>query len=93
MIPCSFTGVGSLPFRSKEKALSHVFSRYPIPFLPQLPKVSPKEGLVFQGYVNSILTASIMICAVIIILDSFRIWYKSVFVEKKEILVKEAVPD
>lgn len=55
--------------------------------------MTQRQGLVFQGYVNSILTAAIMICAVIIIFDSFRSWYKSVFVERKEILVKEVVPD
>jgi carbon starvation protein len=55
--------------------------------------MTQKEGLVFQGYVNSILTAAIMTCAAIIILDSFRSWYKSVFIEKKEILVKEVVSD
>jgi carbon starvation protein len=55
--------------------------------------MTQKQGLVFQGYVNSILTAAIMTCAAIIILDSFRTWYRSVFVEKKEILVKEVVPD
>ncbi len=57
--------------------------------------MTQKEGLVFQGYVNSILTASIMICAVVIILDSFRSWYKSVFVEKKEVSISkgEVVPD
>lgn len=55
--------------------------------------MTQKEGLVFQGYVNSILTGAIMICAVIIVVDSIRSWYKSVFVEKKEILVKEVVPD
>jgi carbon starvation protein len=55
--------------------------------------MTQKQGLVFQGYVNSILTAAIMACAAIIILDSFRTWYKSVFIEKKEILVKEVVSD
>ncbi|MER3445343.1 MAG: carbon starvation protein A [Candidatus Dadabacteria bacterium] len=55
--------------------------------------MTQKEGFVFQGYINSILTAAIMICAVIIILDSFRNWYRSVFMEKKEILVKEVVSD
>ena len=55
--------------------------------------MTQKQGLALQGYVNSILTAVIMICAVIIILDSFRSWYRSVFIEKKEILVKEVVPD
>jgi carbon starvation protein len=58
--------------------------------------MTQRQGLVFQGYVNSILTASIMICAVIIILDSFRIWYRSVFVEKKEVSIlkqKEVASD
>ncbi len=55
--------------------------------------MTQKEGLVFQVYVNSILTAAIMTCAAIIILDSFRTWYRSVFMEKKEILVKEVVSD
>lgn len=55
--------------------------------------MTQKQGLVFQGYINSILTAAIMICAVIIILDSFRTWYRSVFIEKKEILVKEVMSD
>ncbi|HSE83634.1 MAG TPA: carbon starvation CstA family protein, partial [Thermodesulfobacteriota bacterium] len=53
-----------------------------------------KEGFVVQGYVNSTLTAVIMICAVIILIDSFRIWYKAVFAEKKEIRIsKEVISD
>jgi carbon starvation protein len=60
-------------------------------FLP----LAKKEGFAAQGYVNSILTAVIMICAVMILLDSFRAWYKTVFVEKKEIRIskEEVVSD
>jgi carbon starvation protein len=58
--------------------------------------MTQKEGFVIQGYVNSLLTASIMICAVIILMDSFRAWYKAVFVEKiheLSIPKREVVPD
>jgi carbon starvation protein len=61
-------------------------------FLP----MTKKEGLAVQGYINSTLTAIIMICAVIILIDSFRAWYKAVFVEKiQEVRIPKAevVPD
>jgi carbon starvation protein len=61
-------------------------------FLP----MTKKEGLAVQGYINSTLTAIIMICAVIILIDSFRAWYKAVFVEKiQEVRIPkgEVVPD
>lgn len=52
-------------------------------FLP----LTRKEGHALQGYVNTLLTALIMVCAVIILLDSFRCWYRMVFVEKRGIEV------
>lgn len=33
------TGIGSLPFRTVDSALQHVFTHYDIPFLPQLPRL------------------------------------------------------
>jgi carbon starvation protein len=47
--------------------------------------LAKKEGFAIQGYVNSFLTVVMMISAVIILLDSFRRWYKAFFVEKKEV--------
>ncbi|MGH7800211.1 MAG: carbon starvation CstA family protein [Thermodesulfobacteriota bacterium] len=60
-------------------------------FLP----LAKREGFAIQGYVNSLLTAVMMICAVIILIDSFRTWYKVVFVEKKEVRIskEEVVSD
>ncbi len=52
-------------------------------FLP----LTKKEGFALQGYVNTLLTALIMVCAVTILLDSFRYWYRMVFVEKRDIEV------
>jgi carbon starvation protein len=55
-------------------------------FLP----LAKKEGFAVQGYINSILTVAIMLCAVIIVIDSFRRWYKALFIEKKEVgILKE----
>ena len=60
-------------------------------FLP----LAKRDGFAIQGYVNSLLTAVMMICAVIILIDSFRTWYKVVFVEKKEVRIskEEAVSE
>jgi len=52
-------------------------------FLP----LTKKEGFALQGYINTLLTALIMVCAVIILLDSFRCWYRMIFVEKRGIEV------
>ena len=46
--PCSTTGIGSLPYATVEEALTHVFSHYEIPFLPQLPNVSKREQMIAQ---------------------------------------------
>lgn len=54
-------------------------------FLP----LAKRDGFAIQGYVNSLLTAVMMICAVIILIDSFRTWYKVVFVEKKEVRISK----
>lgn len=48
MISCATTGVGSLPFKTAEEAVAHVFSNYDIPFLPQLPRKSSREMMVVQ---------------------------------------------
>ncbi len=48
MQPCSYTGVGSLPFVSVSQALAHVFAHYEIPFLPQLPKQHLHEQMLYQ---------------------------------------------
>jgi carbon starvation protein len=54
-----------------------------------------KEGFAVQGYVNIIFTTVIMLCAIIIIADSIRVWIKMVPSERKEerISEKEAVGD
>lgn len=44
-----------------------------------------------QGYVNSILTAIMMVCAVIIIVESFRRWYR-VLVKKQYSVAGNLVP-
>jgi len=44
-----------------------------------------------QGYVNSILTAVIMVCAVIIIVEAFRRWYR-VLVQKQYSVAGQVVP-
>ncbi|MEP0821465.1 MAG: carbon starvation protein A [Ignavibacterium sp.] len=41
-------------------------------FLP----LTAKEGTAMQGYVNSILTLIIMICAVAVLTEAFRRWYR-----------------
>jgi carbon starvation protein len=41
-------------------------------FLP----LTANPGSALQGYVNSIMTAVMMICAVIILIESFRRWYR-----------------
>jgi carbon starvation protein len=60
-------------------------------FLP----LTRKEGSAVQGYVNIVFTAVMMICAVIIIIDSIRVWTKAVPAEKKEAALskKEAAHD
>ncbi|MBI3019238.1 MAG: hypothetical protein HYY61_05035 [Deltaproteobacteria bacterium] len=47
-VPCSTTGVGSLPFTSVSQAIEHVFAHYEIPFLPQLPKRHLHEQMLYQ---------------------------------------------
>lgn len=47
-LSCSYTGVGSLPFRKPQEAVSYVFDHYAIPFLPQLPKRSFQEQMLYQ---------------------------------------------
>lgn len=43
------TGVGSLPHKDADAALDLIFKYLPqIPFWPQLPKISPREGMVAQ---------------------------------------------
>jgi len=42
-----------------------------------------KEGFALQGYVNIIFTAVIMLSAIIIIIDSIRVWIKASPAEKK----------
>ncbi len=44
----SFTGIGSLPFRSIDEAVSYVFSSYEIPFVPQLPGFYLEEQMIYQ---------------------------------------------
>ena len=43
-----------------------------------------------QGYVNSILTVVIMICAVVILIESFKRWYK-VLVKKQTFVAEEMI--
>jgi hypothetical protein len=38
------TGVGSLPFEDPEKAIEHVFTKYTLPFLPELPRMIGKKS-------------------------------------------------
>ncbi len=54
-----------------------------------------KEGFEVQGYVNIIFTAVIMLCAIIIIIDSIRVWTKALPAVKKEgqLPQKEAAHD
>ena len=49
-------------------------------FLP----MTQKEGFVHQGYVNIAFTAVMMLCAIIIIIDSIRVWIKKLYVEKRQ---------
>ncbi len=42
------SGVGSLPHPNIDSALKHVF-KYDIPYLPQLPRISPEESMIFQA--------------------------------------------
>jgi carbon starvation protein len=60
-------------------------------FLP----LTRKEGFAVQGYVNIVFTAVIMICAVVILIDSIRVWTKALPAEKKEgtLSQKEAAHD
>jgi carbon starvation protein len=60
-------------------------------FLP----LTEKEGGAVQGYVNSVLTAIIMVCAVLILADSLRRWYRVLSSEKRGIPVtgEEMVSD
>ncbi len=51
MIPFSYTGIGSVPFRSFEESLPSLelfFNEGGIPFWPQLPKRSPLENMYAQ---------------------------------------------
>jgi carbon starvation protein len=54
-----------------------------------------KEGSALQGYVNTGFTVVIMICALIILIDSLREWIKVLPAERKEqpISHKEAARD
>lgn len=46
---CSYTGIGSLPFRDAKTALQTVLENFPeIPFWPQLPKKDVREEMYFQ---------------------------------------------
>lgn len=49
-------------------------------FLP----MTQKEGFVHQGYVNIAFTAVMMLCAIIIIIDSVRVWIQKLYVEKRQ---------
>jgi len=49
-------------------------------FLP----MTQKEGFVHQGYVNIAFTAVMMLCAIIIIIDSVRVWIKKLYIEKRQ---------
>jgi len=57
--------------------------------------LTKKEGSAVQGYVNITFTAVMMICAVIIIIDSIRVWTKTLPAENKEAALskKEAARD
>jgi carbon starvation protein CstA len=60
-------------------------------FLP----MTKKEGFVHQGYVNIAFTAVMMLCAIIIIIDSIRVWIKKLYIEKDQgkLADEEAVGD
>ncbi len=49
-------------------------------FLP----MTQKEGFVHQGYVNIAFTVVMMLCAIIIIIDSVRVWIQKLYVEKRQ---------
>lgn len=49
-------------------------------FLP----MTQREGFVHQGYVNIAFTAVMMLCAIIIIIDSVRVWIKKLYIEKRQ---------
>jgi len=53
-------------------------------FLP----LAQKPGFAFQGYLDALLTAIMMVCVAVIFLDALPRWYRTIFVEK----VKELVP-
>jgi carbon starvation protein len=55
-------------------------------FLP----LTQNSQTALQGYINSILTAIIMICAVIVLVEAFRKWYK-VLVKKEYCIAGEIV--
>jgi len=46
--PFSTTGIGSLPHRSAKDAVTLVLDTFDIPFWPQLPRLSPMEGMIAQ---------------------------------------------
>ena len=60
-------------------------------FLP----MAQKEGMVHQAYVNIAFTVVMMLCAIIIIIDSIRVWIKTLYFEKDRTPLgdKEAVRD
>lgn len=47
-IDCKSTGIGSLPLKDADKALSIIFDRIDIPFWPQLPKRDFREQMIPQ---------------------------------------------
>lgn len=55
-------------------------------FLP----LTKNSQTALQGYINSILTAIIMVCAVIVLVEAFRKWYK-VLVKKEYCIAGEIV--
>ncbi|HET7289890.1 MAG TPA: carbon starvation protein A [Thermodesulfobacteriota bacterium] len=57
--------------------------------------LTQKAGFTVQGYVNIVFTVVMMICAVIIIIDSIRVWTKALPAERKEQAIpqKEAASD
>jgi carbon starvation protein len=55
-------------------------------FLP----LTQNSQTVIQGYINSILTAIIMVCAVIVLVEAFRKWYK-VLVKKEYCIAGEII--
>ncbi|MCA9808898.1 MAG: carbon starvation protein A, partial [Candidatus Dadabacteria bacterium] len=60
-------------------------------FLP----MTQKEGMVHQAYVNIAFTVVMMLCAIIIIIDSIRVWIKTLYFEKGQAPLgdEEAVRD